>query len=982
MVKTYLRYEPRAVFGLISSPSGNAVFDQTGKLSITPALENVVVWDIKKGTQVARWSDSDNKAAVTCIARSPNGQDFAVGYADGSIRLFDLDNNTVKVVLNGHRGSISFLVFDPSGTVLASGARDTDLILWDVVGEVGLYRLRGHKDEITGIAFVQEPDAAGESALNASSSGYVITSSKDTLVKLWDLRARHCVQTLVTHRSEVWSLAVSPDRRLLVTGTSDMDLHVWTLSLDKLESIAANAEGGGSNSNNMNGLVETESKKWEAITEYGSIQRSSRDRVVSLKFHPSGSYLACLSADKQVEVFKTRTHAEIRKKMARRQKRNREKRKKEKAVAAENSDEEGGADGHNSNDEDDEGPEQPAITASDELTSFKLIRTSAKSASMDLNPAEADATALHRQGGMHVLISQNNNSLHMWSVPVPPPGKTVKQANLPDSSLMCSVEMLGHRTEPRALAMSSDNELVASAANRSLRVWNTNTGSCVRTLDCGTAICAAFLPGDQLIVVGTKEGKLELYDIPSATLVETFDAHEDTTCWCIEVRPDKKGLVTGGADKCVKFWDFELVREEPTNGASLVNRRRMALEHTKTLKMSDDVLAIKCSPDSRLLAVALLDTTVKVFYADTLKFFLSLYGHKLPVVSLDISSDSTLLVTGSADKSVKLWGLDFGDCHKSILAHQEPVTAVSFVWGTHYFFSAGKDKLVQQWDGDNFQRIQKLEGSHGDVWALAVAKHGSFIVASSQDRSIRIWEKTEEPLFLEEERERELEEMYDRGLEESIDRPDQQEDVGEGEESQRAGKATMETLKAGERIMEALELADEERGKWEVYEEQKRKMPQLNPAPPETNPILTFEKLSAEAYVLRTVERVRASDLEDALLVLPFSRVLSLLAYIDHWARYEWSTPLTCRVLFFLLKTHQNQLVATRTMRGRLSSIRKHLRAGVAAQRDQIGYNLAALSSLRADWEAKSTAEFFDEKAIQDILDGQMKKRKFTGLKV
>jgi len=35
---------------------------------------------------------------------------------------------------------------------------------------------------------------------------------------------------------------------------------------------------------------------------------------------------------------------------------------------------------------------------------------------------------------------------------------------------------------------------------------------------------------------------------------------------------------------------------------------------------------------------------VKVFYADTFKFALSLYGHKLPVNSISISSDSQLLV--------------------------------------------------------------------------------------------------------------------------------------------------------------------------------------------------------------------------------------------------------------------------------------------------------------------------------------------------
>jgi hypothetical protein len=45
--------------------------------------------------------------------------------------------------------------------------------------------------------------------------------------------------------------------------------------------------------------------------------------------------------------------------------------------------------------------------------------------------------------------------------------------------------------------------------------------------------------------------------------------------------------------------------------------------------MADDILSVRYSPNGKLLAVALLDSTVKVFYQDTLKFFLSLYGHKV-----------------------------------------------------------------------------------------------------------------------------------------------------------------------------------------------------------------------------------------------------------------------------------------------------------------------------------------------------------------
>lgn len=36
------------------------------------------------------------------------------------------------------------------------------------------------------------------------------------------------------------------------------------------------------------------------------------------------------------------------------------------------------------------------------------------------------------------------------------------------------------------------------------------------------------------------------------------------------------------------------------------------LLHTRTLKMADDVLCVRVSPDARLLAVSLLDSTIKV----------------------------------------------------------------------------------------------------------------------------------------------------------------------------------------------------------------------------------------------------------------------------------------------------------------------------------------------------------------------------------
>lgn len=86
------------------------------------------------------WHETGHREEVTCIVRSPLSESFAVGYADGSIRLWNASTGSVLTTFNGHKKSITALAFDQSGTRLASGSQDTDIILWDIVGEAGLYR--------------------------------------------------------------------------------------------------------------------------------------------------------------------------------------------------------------------------------------------------------------------------------------------------------------------------------------------------------------------------------------------------------------------------------------------------------------------------------------------------------------------------------------------------------------------------------------------------------------------------------------------------------------------------------------------------------------------------------------------------------------------------------------------------------------------------------------------------------------------------
>lgn len=78
---------------------------------------------------------------------------------------------------------------------------------------------------------------------------------------------------------------------------------------------------------------------------------------------------------------------------------------------------------------------------------------------------------------------------------------------------------------------------------------------------------------------------------------------------------------------------------------------------------------------------------------------------------------------------------------------------------------AGKDKVVKYWDVDKFEQLLTLEGHHGEVWCMALSAHGDFLVTGSHDRSLRRWERTDEPFFVEEEREKRLESLFEADLE-------------------------------------------------------------------------------------------------------------------------------------------------------------------------------------------------------------------------
>lgn len=808
-------------------------------------------------------------------------------------------------------------------------------MIWDLVAEVGLYKLRGHKDQITGIKLLQLPIAAAsvEQVAELPSVDFLLSVSKDASIKLWDLQLQHCIETKFAHSNgECWSLGVSPDCSGCITGGNDGELKVWAIDLEGLRSYSGQFQDSLNN---------------ELLKDRGIFHRQGKERTTGVLFHPRQPYFTLFGPEKAAEVWRIRSEPEVQRSLARKRKRRREKLPADENLSQQLIEVE----------------DISSADISDIFILHVIIRTGGKvrwlqwanvSASKDLN----------------IILATTNNQLELYSL-----AKAKSSANEVEYTKPCSVDLPGHRTDVRALSLSSDDKMLATASSGSLKIWNIQTQACLRTLDCGYALCCKFLPADKVVVVGTKQGELELYDISSSDLVERIQAH-DSSIWSLAIHPDESALVSGSADSSVKFWKFHMVQEEIAGTRRSISR--LSLAYLRSLKLSDDVLSICFSPDGRLLAVSTLDNTVKVYFVDSLKLFLNLYGHKLPVLNMSIATDSKLIATCSADKNIRLWGLDFGDCHKALFGHSDSILQVSFIphplsrEEEHHFFSSSKDRLVKAWDGDKFQQIQKFEGHHGEIWAMAVSRLGDFFVTASHDKSIRVWSRTGEPLFLEEERERETEELYESTLVTSLE-ADNNDDAMTGAEAVAASKQTIATLTAGERIAEALEVGLADVKAVNAWTAQKESNPKT--APLARNPIfVALGNISAERYVLDVLAKIPAAQLYDALLVLSFSTVPALFTFIAIWVSKSWNIPLVCRVFFFMLKTHHRQIVASKDLKTVLEGLKKDLHDNLKKQKDIMGFNLAALNFIGDKVKESNIRTLEDAETAE--LDGA-KKRAF-----
>ncbi len=163
--------------------------------------------------------------SVRAIAISTARGEFAVGYSDHFIRVFDLTSFEEKYAWEAHENSVFTLRYSPDEQLLLSGSRDARLKWWDAMGGyTPVHEVIAHMYTINNIDF--SPDGQ-----------HFVTCSMDKSIKVWDASAFKLLKVIdkgrhAGHGTSVNKLLWSSYNDQLVSASDDRTLSVWKIEFN------------------------------------------------------------------------------------------------------------------------------------------------------------------------------------------------------------------------------------------------------------------------------------------------------------------------------------------------------------------------------------------------------------------------------------------------------------------------------------------------------------------------------------------------------------------------------------------------------------------------------------------------------------------------------------------------------------------------------------------------------------------------------
>jgi WD40 repeat protein len=596
---------------------------------------------------------SEHDAPVRSISFSPDGEIIASSGEDGSIRLWNLLDNSNKVIdpKKVAQGSVLSMSFSPKEKNIATGGEDGTVRFWNQTGgEIGSPLKAYHQGKITSISFSPNGEFIATSASNKSP------------VKLWNIQSRQLISQLFPQgQGNFESVSFSPDGQQIITAEQGGIVRLWKWNQqDKDIKILLQDQQGGIRSVNFSpdgAIIATVGKNgtvrlWdlEGKPKSHSLEVGEVGGVLNLSFKPKDGKLMVVAGESgTVQVWKLTTVSndstpEIRDFSAN-------------LVAKLN--------GHNNRVYSVKFSPDGNRIATGGMDKFVLL--------WDLSNLEN--TPFFRESGNIETLDLGIAADHGVRLAILRKDNTVKLLDILSKD---ETELEGNPQDIISISLSPDKKRLATLDKEGIvRQWDLSGKQLGNELKTRPSVIAIILGSDKVCVTLEKDGKASLWEFSG---IETKLNELEKKVRSVSFSHDGQIIATGAEDSIVKLW-------EPS-GAPIKNKDWNTNSH--------GVKSVKFSPDGQIIAALGRDEKVKLWnLSENKKIQLEASG--ITTVGFSPNQNYKLIATGGDKGIVSVWNWR-GRQVAEFKGSWDKTVSVSFTPDGKQIVAAGDNGIIQRWD--------------------------------------------------------------------------------------------------------------------------------------------------------------------------------------------------------------------------------------------------------------------------------------------